>query len=256
LPLENVRWKLASIDGNPIPESVLANALFTPAGSPAAKGDENTVTGNGGCNSFFGSYDVSGNTLTTSKPFGATQSMCDEAVMQVERAFIAGLENPQSYQITLNQLTINTAGGTLLFYADRMPLEGPQWVLTGIGPVDTPNPPTPDTAFTASFDRQLGMPSGVKSGGTGCNDYNANYYASLDEIKINLPEISQNSCTSIQSDAEASYFLGLNMARKYRILGNELYIYQDDSVLVFTGSYPSAPAGDTVGPLTPLNGTQ
>ena len=251
LPLENVRWQLASIDGKPLPGGVSANVLFTPADSLAAQGKENTLNGSAGCNNFFGQYSVDGNTFK-SGPFGATQMMCDEPVMKIEQAFLAGLENAQGYQITLNQLIVNTASGSLLFYADRMPLEGPLWTLKNIGPVGNPPAPLAGSEFTANFSRQFGMPSGVKSGGTGCNDYTATYYASLDEIKVNLPQTTRNTCSAMQSEAEQGYFLGLNAAREYRILGNELYVYYDKNVLVFTGSYPT-PVG---GPLTPMHGTQ
>jgi heat shock protein HslJ len=250
LSLENVRWQLASIDGQLVPEGVVANVLFTPAGTPANQGEENSITGGGGCNTFMGSYNITDDTFTAG-PFAVTQAMCDEAVMQVEQVFLAGLENAQSYQISLNQLIITTSSGSLLLYADRMPLEGPLWTLKNIGPVGNPQPPLAGSAFTASFERQFGMPSGLKSGGTGCNDYTATYYASLDEIKVNLPQTTQSACSAMQSEAEQGYFLGLNAARAYRILGNELFVYYDNMVLVFSGSYPSVG-----GPLTPLNGTQ
>lgn len=250
LPLENVRWLLASIDGQLLPEGVTANMTFTPGDSPAAQGQENTINGNAGCNDFFGSYTIEGDTFSAG-PFGATQMMCEEPVMQVEQAFLAGLESTQSYQITLNQLIINTATGSLLLYADRMPLEGLQWVLTGKGAIDNPQPPIEGAMFTANFSRQSGMPSGVKSGGTGCNDYSTTYFATADEIKVNLPQTSQNTCSDAQAEAEQGFFLGLNAAREYRILGNLMYVYYDNHVLVFEGSYPEA---DT-GPLTPLDGT-
>lgn len=252
-PLENVRWLLASVDGQLLPEGVTASALFTPADSPAAQQEENTITGSAGCNTFFGPYTLTGDALEAG-PFGQTQMMCDERIMQVEQAFLTGLEEAQNYEITANQLIINTAAGSLLFYADRMPLEGPQWILTGRGDLDNPQPPIEGAAFSAVFARQFGMPSGVKSGATGCNDYSAGYYASFEEIKVNLPQTSQNTCSDGQAEAEQGYFLGLNAARDYRILGNELYVYYDGSVLIFAGSYPET---DTeTGPLAILDGTQ
>jgi heat shock protein HslJ len=250
LPLENVRWKLASINGASIPEGVVATVLFTPAGTPANLGEENSIAGGGGCNNFIGSYELAGETFTTG-PLNVTQSACDEPVMQVEQSFLAGLENAQNYQLSLNQLIVNTANGSLLLYADRMPLEGPLWTLTRTGPVDNPQPPVAGSEFTAKFERLFGMPSGVKSGGTGCNDYTATYYASADEIKVNLPATTQEVCSAMQSEAEQGYFLGLSSARDYRIIGNELFVYYDTFVHVFTGSYPSQG-----GPLTILDGTQ
>lgn len=237
LPLENVRWLLASINGEAVPEDLNANVLFTPAKSPAAQSEENAVNGNAGCNTFFGTYTIAGDALSTG-PLGLTQMMCEDAAMQVEQGFLAGLESAQNYQITLNQLIINTETGALLLYADRMPLEGPQWVLTGQGTLDNPLPPTDGAVFTAIFDRQFGMPSGVQAGGTGCRDYASTYFAGADQIKVNLPQTSQNECSDAQMETEQAYFLGMNAARNYRILGNEMQVFYDGQVLIFMGSYP------------------
>jgi len=46
--------------------------------------------------------------------------------------------------------------------------------------------------------------------------------------------------------------LGLNSARDYRILGNELQVFYDDQVLTFTATFPPPEAG----PLAPLDSTQ
>ena len=250
LSLENVRWQLKSIDGLPLPADISVNALFTPATSSAAMGADNTVNGSAGCNNFFGPYTLSGDSFSAG-PFGLTRMICAEFTMQIEQAFLSGLENVESYQIIGSHLEIQTVNGLLRFLADRYPLEGPQWILTGSGPIDNPQPPIPDAVFTAEFSRQFGMPSGIKSGETGCNNYTATYFAAADHMKVNLPKTSQITCSDAQLEAEQGYFLGLNAARDYRILGNELYIYYDDSVLIFVGNYPAA----NVGPLRPLDGT-
>ncbi len=251
LKVENVRWSLASIDGQALPEGVSAQAIFTPAESPAAQGPENSINGNAGCNTFFGTYNLAGDMLSIPGPIGLTRMMCEEPVMQIEQAFLKGLENAESYHINGNQLVISTITGSLLFYADRLPLQGPKWILTGSGPLDNPQPPIPGAVFTAIFDLQFGMPSGVKSGETGCNSYTATYFAVSDEIKINLPQTSRQTCSDAQMEAEQGYFLGLNATRDYRILGNEMYVYYDNFVLIFVGDYPSG----QVGPLGPLDGT-
>jgi heat shock protein HslJ len=251
LPLENVRWSLAAIDGQAVPEGVTANALFIPAGSPDAQGDKNAVNGSAGCNNYFGPYTAAGDELTAG-PFGVTRMMCEEPAMRVEQAFLAGLESAQTYQIMLDQLVITSESGSLLFKADRLPLEGPQWILTGRGPVDNPQPPIEGGIFTAHFARQFGMPSGTKSGATGCRDYIATHAASFDQIKVNLPQTSKGNCSDAQLEAEQGYFLGLSAARDYHISGNTMYVYYDDYVLIFVGNYPAA----DVGPLAPLNNTQ
>ena len=247
LPLENVRWVLGSIDGQPLPLGVEVTAIFT----PGEDSQENALNGSAGCNGYFGSYTIEGQNLEIG-PLGATQMMCDEQVMQVESAFLAGLESAQSYETMLKQLTITTASGSLTFFADRAPLEGTLWTLTSLGPIDNPRPPVQGSNFTAIFSRQPGMPSGLMSGTTGCNDYASAYYANLEDIKINIPGTSDNSCTPDMVGEEQVYFQALNTARSYRILGNELQIFYDDQVLVFVATYPQAETG----PLTVLDGTQ
>jgi heat shock protein HslJ len=247
LPLENVRWILGAVYGQPLPIGVEVTAIFT----PGEDGQDNALNGGAGCNGYFGSYTIEGQNLTIG-PLGITQMMCDEQVMEVESAFLAGLENAQSYQTVLKQLTITTASGTLEFYADRAPLEGTLWTLTSLGPIDNPKPPVQDSNFTAIFSRQRGMPSGLMSGTTGCNDYASAYYANLEDIKINMPGTSNNSCTPDMVGEELVYFQALNEARSYRILGNELQIFYEDQVLIFVATYPQAETG----PLAALDGTQ
>ena len=249
LPLENVRWVLSLIDGQPLPAGIEATAVFTPGSDE----QESQVNGGAGCNGYFGPYIVDGNSLDIG-PLGTTRMMCEEAAMQVEAAFLAGLDSAQHYETILGQLTIATASGSLVFNADRMPLEGPIWTLTAMGDKDNPRPPIPEANFTASFSYQLGMPSGWMSGTTGCNDYNSAYYSNLEEIKVNLPQRLQNTCTDAMTEEEQAYFLGLNSAREYRILGNELQIHYDNYVLIFLGAFP--PPESAGGPLAPLDGTQ
>ena len=247
LPLENVRWVLSAINGQPLPAGVAAYFVFT----PGKDGQENQVNGNAGCNGFFGTYSVDGNTLSAPGPFGATQMICPDEAMQVEQAFLAGLQEVQSYQTILNQLTITTSTGTMVFYADRAPLEGPIWKLVSMGSIDNPRQPVLGTDFSASFARQQGMPTGLISGATGCNDYTTAYFANAQELKVNLPAKTQNTCSAAQAEDEQAYFLGLNEARDYRILGNELRIAHDGFALNFIATYPEG----AVGPLAPLNGT-
>jgi heat shock protein HslJ len=101
--------------------------------------------------------------------------------------------------------------------------------------------------------RQPDAVSGVIVGGTGCNDYNATYTGNLNEIKVNLPVKTNNAgCAPGVSEQEGQYFLALNSATSYRILGDTLQIpYGDGQMLSFTAFVPEVPA-----PLSSLNGTR
>ena len=247
LPLENVRWVLSAVDGLVPPFGVEATAVFTPGDAA----EENALNGSAGCNTYFGSYTHEGQNLSIG-PLGATQMMCDEKVMEVESAFLDGFESAQSYHTTLNRLTITTASGEMIFYSDLAPLEGTLWTLTSLGPVDNPRPPVEGANITATFSRRYGMPSGLMSGNTGCNDYASAYYANLEDMWINMPGTSSESCTPEMVSEEMVYFQALDAARSYRILGNELQIFFDDQVLNFVVTAPPAETG----PLAPLDGTQ
>ena len=248
LPLENVRWVLASIDGQPLPSEVVAFAVFT----PGLEGQENSLNGNAGCNGFFGSYEVEDNQLTVGS-LGVTQSTCALPIMEVENNFLAALQGAQAFETLLDRLSISTDSGTLAFRADRAPLEGTLWSLTALGSRENPRPPAEGAAFTATFSRDFGMPSGVMSGETGCNEYSSAYAAGVDDIKVNLPAKTTNECSEGLMEEEQAFFLTLNAATDYRILGDELQILAADLALVFKATAPPAAQG---GPLSLLDGTE
>lgn len=54
------------------------------------------VNGHGGCNGFFGSYELTDKTLTFSR-MGVTQMACPEEIMGREQAFFAALGKVKSF---------------------------------------------------------------------------------------------------------------------------------------------------------------
>ncbi|MCP4285331.1 MAG: META domain-containing protein, partial [Gammaproteobacteria bacterium] len=149
--------------------------------------------------------------------------------MDQEKFYLASIEEAESFQIIGDRLEISH-GETweiLTFVANRTPLEDTQWKLISHGSVTEPQAPFEGTEFTARFLREALTPSGFVEGSTGCNDYNATYTANLTEIKVNLPQKTRNSCIDGILEMEQAYFLALNSARDYRILGNTLQIPYD-----------------------------
>jgi heat shock protein HslJ len=57
------------------------------------------VVGNGGCNRYFGSVEVKGDSIKFG-PLGATQRMCPETVMDQEMRFLAALG--KAYRIAMD----------------------------------------------------------------------------------------------------------------------------------------------------------
>ncbi len=232
---------------------VPTTALFDPGSEPG----QGAVGGVAMCNNYRGGYTVEGDTLAVSD-IATTMISCPETVMQAEATYLELLGAAQTYQVMGQTLIITSEKGTLTFVANRAPLEGTNWRLNSMGEASNPQAPVAGADYTAIFVRQSGAPSGVMVGTTGCNDYNATYAANLNEIKINLPSRTNNTgCAVGLPEQEAAFFLALNAATTYRILGDNLQItYGEGMVLNFTAFVPPATPEPAGGPLTPLNGTR
>ncbi|MFD7854278.1 META domain-containing protein [Streptomyces microflavus] len=73
-------------------------------------GEDGTVHGNSGCNSFHSKAAVKGSTIDFGPPAG-TRKMCPEAEMEVERAVLAALDGPATYTIKGSTLTVTSKDG-------------------------------------------------------------------------------------------------------------------------------------------------
>ncbi len=263
LPLENVLWQAIMVADQPVPEGVEITALLESGDTT----DAGTIGGNTGCNSYNSGYTVSHDNsvptthfLTVNSPMAMTMMACpDEALSGLEQAYLAALETAESYEIFGDQLVVRTQNGDIQYAADRQPLEGTLWQLISLGDATNPQPPIEGSDFTALFNRPPTLPSGSVVGGTGCNDYNATFTANLTELKVNLPAKTKNEeCPwGNNFEVEQQFFLGLNAATSYRILGNILQIPygegDDMKVLNFVATQPPVEEGAL--DLTPLNGT-
>ena len=87
-----------------------ATLAFSPAGEHAGRLD-----GSGGCNSYSGSYTLTGDRLHISQ-MGSTRMMCDPLRMEQEDRFFQALSTAERCEISRQgELLIAYAGGTLRF---------------------------------------------------------------------------------------------------------------------------------------------
>ena len=104
--LGNTYWKLTELEGNPVVMAENQREMkLTLRG-------ENKVTGFGGCNSFFGSYENDEETLSFSQ-LAATRMFCAET-MDKESQFMTSLSAVKTYKITGQTLQLFDADGKLL----------------------------------------------------------------------------------------------------------------------------------------------
>lgn len=97
-------WKLTEVMGKPVAFSEgakkEAHILLHPS--------QNRVTGNGGCNGFFGTYQLSNNNKIQFSKMGSTQMYC-EGGMETEAAFLKALQTADSYYLNNDSLQLNRA---------------------------------------------------------------------------------------------------------------------------------------------------
>ena len=101
--IENRRWQLVELNGQPVP---------TPEGREGAffelDGAASRVTGNASCNRFFGTYDLtSGNRIRFGPNLASTLMACPD--LERERAFLDALARVDNYAIGEGTLSLNRA---------------------------------------------------------------------------------------------------------------------------------------------------
>jgi heat shock protein HslJ len=99
-PPQEIHWNLVELDGTPVNAS-------TPESQPyiylQAQGDK--VSGLGGCNRLFGSYDLNGNSLEFHS-IAATQMACPGISLDNEARFFELLKLVTNFQIVDNVLSL------------------------------------------------------------------------------------------------------------------------------------------------------
>jgi len=111
-PLVGTNWTLSSFHSADAVSSVIAGTTIT-----AVFGDDGRVSGSGGCNRYFASYNITGTSLSISS-VGSTKMYCGaEGVMQQESTYLASLSKAMTFTIKGNQLSLaDVKGSTILSF--------------------------------------------------------------------------------------------------------------------------------------------
>jgi heat shock protein HslJ len=108
--LAGTQWRLVSYGTSGAETPVMAGSAITIAFESG-----NQVTGNGGCNSYGGTYTVADTTITFSDVVSTMMACTDSAVTQQEQTYFAALHSATTFKHVGNQLTIFYAEGQLNF---------------------------------------------------------------------------------------------------------------------------------------------
>ncbi|WP_224997096.1 META domain-containing protein [Cesiribacter sp. SM1] len=95
-------WQLIEVNG----EAVLPDEQLKRGPHMILNASENSVNGNGGCNSFFGSYELQGDNGITFTNIGSTKMACQNDAMQIERQLIQAFEMANKFTIRNDTLIL------------------------------------------------------------------------------------------------------------------------------------------------------
>ena len=101
-------WVLQSYGPQGNPRSVLKGSKVTAFFDEA----KDTVSGSAGCNQYFASFAVDGNTLSATEA-GSTMMYC-AGMMEQEDQYLTTLQAAETYQVQENQLQVVSVGDQVL----------------------------------------------------------------------------------------------------------------------------------------------
>ncbi len=105
------RWQVVSIDGRSVAPQSRAFIEFS---------EPPRLTGNGGCNRFFGMYRYVDSTLAIEPEVGSTKMACEATVMAQEQQLFQWLPEATRAEWVDGQLRLLDSSGKTLLRADRL----------------------------------------------------------------------------------------------------------------------------------------
>lgn len=106
-PLTGTTWV---VDSTISPTAVTSSRAIEESVPTLQIADDGTVTGSTGCNSFTGTAQVAGDTVTFG-PLATTRKMCEPDVMEVERAVLTALDGTATATIESDRLRLVNDNG-------------------------------------------------------------------------------------------------------------------------------------------------
>ena len=99
--LAGTNWRLVSL-GPPAAETdIVAGTTVT-----ANFGEDGRIGGSTGCNSYGGTYEVRGDTITIGRLVSTRRACLDQNANEQERGFLAALEAANRFRLSSNRLTV------------------------------------------------------------------------------------------------------------------------------------------------------
>ncbi|MFC1965682.1 META domain-containing protein [Chloroflexota bacterium] len=113
--IEVTTWKLESYGEKGNLKALIQDTEIT----IEFKSAEGKVAGSGGCNSYFGGYEINKNELTINPPIGSTMMACPEPIMEQEQEYFRLLDTTETFKIDNGKLTITCSGNKELVFIKK-----------------------------------------------------------------------------------------------------------------------------------------
>lgn len=193
-------------------EGTTVTLLFSEGGS---------ISGSAGCNHYFGSYELKGDTITIGQ-VGQTMMYCMGAgVMEQESRYLSLLSDAVSVTATNDTLSFaDSHGFTILSFARFVPpapepFVGTNWTLNSFYTKNAVSSVIGGTTITAVFDNE-----GRVTGSAGCNHYFGSYILEGDSLSISTVGSTKMNCPGWGiMEQEATYLESLSKAGGFTING-------------------------------------
>jgi heat shock protein HslJ len=222
VPLVGTTWQLTMVNnGEEALVSTLAGTQIT-----AVFGEDGSLSGSAGCNTYNASYTVTDSALTITAP-ATTRMMCAEpaGIMDQEAAYLAALPLAASYSVLGDELDVADADGNILLVftpAMMAPLAGVTWSLISFNDETAITSVILDTEITAVFGSD-----GALTGSAGCNTYSAPYSVEGDKILIGTAATTRMMCAEPAGimEQEAGYLAAIQKATTYKADSERLDLF-------------------------------
>lgn len=218
------KWKLTAIGERELSDSKAYLEIAE---------DKARVSGNAGCNRFFGGVTISRNALKFSG-IGSTRMMCQDSIND-ETEFFEALRKVTRFRIREGKLTMFAGRQAVLTFAhdgkgaetnSAVSLESKKWVLesvkgNSVGKLET-----------EAFIRFNGNEKSV-GGNTSCNVFGGNATWGDGKFEFSQGISTLRACIEDnRMEIERGVLDGLNNADRYEVKGEKLHLYKGTELLL------------------------
>jgi heat shock protein HslJ len=102
-------WRLVELNS-----AVIQHSQLNKEAHMVLNAAEKRITGSGGCNSFFGGYELQGSSGISFSNMGATKMACPDNVMRVEQQLFEAFGNANQFVVRNDTLLLAKSGGSPL----------------------------------------------------------------------------------------------------------------------------------------------